>query len=422
MKHLTRSVFFLGLSSLALTGCVNGFWWGAKLPEGVIKPSIKPYEPPVTAPVSAITPEPYVPDPPNTIINAITGQRETTDGKLLRGGATAIAEVMVNAEGQLVDAKTGLPLGYHKDPVTGLLLNDKGEVLKNDSIQNANIGEKVAAPSNLLPASALKAAPASDPNAAVKTAENLRITEIDAGNTVFVETKGLKPETEYIGVLTWPNGTKTTQPLKSTAGGNISGPQGNFIEFAHSGFYNADMTPGEAGIVTGDFKLDIVEKGDGTIAQTINYTVRPRPIIFAVNEASTARTVFFSDRADQVFLHGEGFPANTPVSVWVIRQNCNRFNPLVDGISMEDKVLDNLKNLRFRTNDKGVFDTQIMAWPRREKVDESLVVVGKYFNSDSKYIAAEDVAITDHPTFVIKPGGDYFNAIDPASIIRAPAP
>jgi hypothetical protein len=60
-----------------------------------------------------------------------------------------------------------------------------------------------------------------------------------------------------------------------------------------------------------------------------------------------------------------------------------------------------------------------MAWPTREAVTDSLVVIGKYLNSEHKYVQAEDLAISDHPTFLIKSGADFFGATDPATIIKA---
>jgi hypothetical protein len=285
------------------------------------------------------------------------------------------------------------------------------------TVDQASVGATVALPKDAslkLPVTAL---PSSDPNAAVKTVDGLRVSDVDAGSTLFVETKGLKPSTDYTGTLVWPNGKRTEQPLKSTAGGNIQGAQGNFIEYPHVGFYEAQITPGEPGVVTGDFHVDITEKGASVPTQTIYFSVRPRPVIFAVSDTNHERVVFFSDRPDKVFLHAEGLPPNTLVNLWVVVANINRFTQLQDGMTLDDKVFENLKDLAFRTNAKGVFDTQLLAWPTRQPVTDSLVVIGKYLNSDHKYVQAEDLAISDHPTFLIKSGADFFGATDPSTII-----
>lgn len=420
MQKTLRTLIGASLATLGLSGCVNGFWFGVAPKEGIIKPSIKPYEPPVYAPVTGATPEPYKPDPP-IVINPITGNRENAEtGAVLRGSAQAPALVKVTSTGALVDARTGQATGYHYDPATGHYVNDKGEVLANaTAVEQASFGATVALPKDSglkLPTSDL---PSSDPNAAIKTVDGLRVSDVDAGSTLFLETKGLKPSTDYTGTLIWPNGKRTEQPLKSTAGGNIQGAQGNFIEYPHVGFYEADITPGEPGVVTGDFRVEITEKGATTPTQSVYFSVRPRPVIFSVSDTHHERVVFFSDRPDKVFLHAEGLPPETLVDLWVVVANINRFTQLQDGMTLDDKVFDNLKGLTFRSNAKGVFDAQLMAWPTREAVTDSLVVIGKYLNSEHKYVQAEDLAISDHPTFLIKSGADFFGATDPSTIIKA---
>jgi hypothetical protein len=421
VSNVLRSAFVAGLVTAALAGC-NGQWFGAIGPEGVIKYSPKPYTPPVYAPVTGATPQPFVPDQ-ITRINPLTGQRQNVaTGAVVRGSANAPLQVVLQPDGQLVYSETQKPTGFHKDAITGQIVNDKGELFKNDAVQLAAVGTPLeitledarTAKLNAPPVGA--GAPPSfvgDLSATVTTVEGTRINYVDAGSTIFVETKGLKPSADYVGTLVWPNGVHTVQPLKSTAGGNISGAQGNFIEYPHVGFYEATMVPGQAGVVTGNFRVEISEK-DGPLAQTINFTVRPRPVIFAVSDSNHERVVFFSDRTDQIKLHGEG--------LWVVSANINRFTQLQDGMTLGDKTFEGFRDLRVRTNDVGVFDAPLLSWPTRAAVTDSLVVIGKLYNDSPTYIAAQDIAISDHPTFLIKKGSDFFGAMDPAAIIRAPNP
>ena len=306
-----------------------------------------------------------------------------------------------------------LETGHLIDSVTG------NEVLDSGGKPIVVVGKTLVDPSVV----AAVPLPASAPNAALTTVDGTRVQYIDAGNTLFLETSGLKPTAKYLANTAWPNGHTTSQPFNSDAGGNIDGPQGKFIEFPHTGFYELQLPLDKPGIVAGDYHVDLVEADTKHVAQTVYFHVRARPLIFSTTKTLQERTVFFSDRPDEVYLHGEGLPANALVTVFVIKADVNRFNPLADGTTIADKVFESIGGIRYKADAQGMINERILTWGLRDPVANSLVVIGKYLNSEPTYIAQEDMAIVDHPTFVIKSGKDFFAAVAASgTMIYTPAP
>lgn len=296
---------------------------------------------------------------------------------------------------------TFIPVVFRDPPVvkknaaTGQFINgDTGEVLRG----------------TLEPQPGDPPLPESAPQALVTTTGGVPANYIDAGNSIFVETKGLKPETEYMSTLHWPNGKKTEQAFTSSAGGNIQTALGNFLEFPHVGFHQASVDPNKDSVVAGKYRVEIADKS-GNVVQTIYFAVRARPVLFITNKDNQERSIYFADYSEELFLHGEGFPPESLVNVWVIKGDVNRLNPMTNGLALEDKVLDNLKNIRFQADANGRIHTKLLSWGKRDAVEQSLVVVGKYLNDEPKFVMGEDIAIIDHPTFVIKNSKDYFQAV-----------
>ena len=246
----------------------------------------------------------------------------------------------------------------------------------------------------------------------VRTADGEAANYIYAGNTVFVEASGLTPAKEYRATLKWPNGKTTFQDFKADEGGNCAGPQGKFIEYPHAGFFKIQVKPGENNIVTGQYQVEIVEKATGTPAVTIPFAVKPRPIVFTRDKDLNERTLFFSDASEEIYVHGEGFPPETTVLLWVVQAEVNRLTPMESGLKLEDAVFESRRELAFQTDAKGIIDAPLMAWFTRERVESPLVMVAKYLNSEPTYVAEEDIAISDHPTFLIKTTNEYFGAIN----------
>lgn len=447
-----------GVAALALvTGC-NVFGWGGASPEGIIKPSLKPYQPPVLAPVSDVTPVPFVPDPPmhkdtrtGQLINDQTGAivhgtakdvvlvaAASNLGASLAGGHATIdasklpkvpdgfTAAVDPATGQPIQVagKDGASLFTAVDLTTGGLvtLPDLAPVLDGSGKQVLVNGDTVLNSPVALPS----ALPSSDPKAALKTADGTRVQYIDAGNTLFLETTGLTPNTDYQAKINWPGPAASPlvqdAPFKSDAGGNIDGPSGKFLEFPHTGLFHLQLAAGKSSLITGDFRVDLLEKASQKVVQQVYFHVRPRPLIVATNASLTENTVFFSDRPDEIHFHGEGLPANSYVTVSVIKSDVNRFNALADGTTIQDKLFENLHDLRYHTNAQGVFDERVMAWGTRTPIDNSLVVIGKYLNSEPTFVANEDTAIIDHPTFVIKDGIAYFAAVRAAGELLPASP
>jgi hypothetical protein len=443
-----RTAVGAGLTLAALTGCVNGFLFGAAPKEGIIRPSIKPFEPPVYAPVTGATPEPFKPDPPHLVVDQKSGQLLNGDtGKITSGTAQAhpiIAPDASSNQSLAVAGNASLQVQRAIDSDTGkqITVADKASGTQHpavislesghliDSVTGRDVLDAQGAPVVVTGKTVVDAAtigvqplPASNPNAALTTVDGTRVQYIDAGNTLFLETSGLKPTAKYLANTSWPNGHTTSQPFQSDAGGNISGPQGKFIEFPHTGFYELQLPLDKPGIVTGDYRVDLVEADSKLVAQTVYFHVRPRPLIFATTKGVQERTVYFSDRPDEVYLHGEGLPPNALVTVYVIKADVNRFNPLVDGTSIADKTFENLSGLRYKADAMGMINQKVLTWSTRAAVDTSLVVIGKYLNSEANFRAAEDMAIVDHPTFVIKDGKAFFDALKAVGTpIYTPAP
>lgn len=246
----------------------------------------------------------------------------------------------------------------------------------------------------------------------VRTADGQAANYIYAGNTVFVEANGLTPAKEYRATLKWPNGVTTFQDFKADEGGNCNGPQGKFIEYPHAGFFKTKVKLGENNVVTGEYQVEIVEKATGTHAVTIPFAVKGRPILFTRDKYLNERTLFFADQSEEVYVHGEGFPPETTVLVWIVKADVNRLTPMVDGLKLDDKVFEDRKELAFQTDAKGMIDAPLLAWFTRERVETPLVMVSKFLNSEPTYIANEDIAISDHPTFLIKTTNEYFEAVN----------
>jgi len=245
----------------------------------------------------------------------------------------------------------------------------------------------------------------------VRTADGKAANYIFAGNTIFVEAQGLKPDTEYRATLNWPNGKTTFQDFKADAGGNMVGPQGKFIEYPHAGFFKIQMKPGEKNVIEGQYSVDVAEKASTAKVLNIPFAVKGRPIIFCRDKDLNERTLYFSDQSEQVFLHGEGYPPDTKVLVWLVKAPVNRLTPMEDGMNLADKVFEGKKELAFQTDAKGIIDAPLLAWFTRDRVEDPLVLVSKFLNSDTKYIAEEDVVISDHPTFLIKTTAEFFGAV-----------
>ncbi len=246
----------------------------------------------------------------------------------------------------------------------------------------------------------------------VRTADGEAANYIYAGNTVFVEASGLTPAKEYRATLKWPNGVTTFQDFKADEGGNCTGPQGKFIEYPHAGFFKAKIKVGENNVVTGAYSVEIVEKATGTPAVTIPFAVKGRPILFTRDKYLNERTLYFSDQSEEVYVHGEGFPPATTVLVWIVKADVNRLTPMEDGLKLDDKVFDDRKELTFQTDANGIIDAPLLAWFTRDRVETPLVMVSKFLNSEPTYNANEDIAISDHPTFLIKTTKEYFEAVN----------
>lgn len=254
--------------------------------------------------------------------------------------------------------------------------------------------------------------PASDANASVTTVDGAEVRYVDAGNSLFVDTKGLKPSTVYTGTLIWPNGTTEPQDFNSDANGGIKGVSGNFIEFPHMGFHHMTVSKDSYAAVTGQYKVELRGKADNALAQTIYFAVRKRPVVMVTNANYQEQTVTFSDQPGALYVHASGFQPNAPVSITLIHANVNRLSPMVDGQDMSSNVIDGLTGLRFRADANGNVHQPLMSWTTRDPVADDLVVVAKVYNSLPKFVLNQDTAIIDHPTFVIKNSNDYFASVN----------
>lgn len=317
----------------------------------------------------------------------------TTDGG--PGNGTAGGTTTNTAALPLVNPANGLPVNQ----VTGGLARGTLNPLAGD------------AP---LPAPVVNPA-AGNITTSVRTADGEAANYIYAGNTVFVEASGLTPAKEYRATLKWPNGVTTFQDFKADEGGNCAGVQGKFIEYPHAGFFKTKVKVGENNVVTGAYSVEIVEKATGTPAVTIPFAVKGRPILFTRDKYMNERTLYFSDQSEEVYIHGEGFPPQTTVLVWIIKADVNRLTPMENGLKLDDKVFEDRRELTFQTDAKGIIDAPLLAWFTRERVESPLVMVSKFLNSESTYLENEDIAISDHPTFLIKTTNEYFEAINGAT-------
>jgi hypothetical protein len=254
----------------------------------------------------------------------------------------------------------------------------------------------------------------------VLTADGTPANYFFAGNTVFIEASGLKPGDKYRATLKWPSGKTSMQEFAADEAGNMQGPQGKFIEYPHAGFYNVPVIQGEKVVVTGEFKVELRHVATDQVVGERPFAVRSGPVIFSAgrdrtstleNPIYTQRTLYFSDTFEEVYLHGEGFEPGTQLVVNMVQANVNRQNPMPDGLLMTDKLVQPFTNLTYQCNDKGVFDAKVISWFQREAVKDSMVIIGKYLNDEPNFVRAEDIAITDHPTFLIKNSKEFFDAI-----------
>jgi hypothetical protein len=335
-----------GLALIALvpaSGCKGFFGGPAGTPEGIIRASLKPFDPPVYAPVTGATPVPFVPDPVSIAKNP--------------------------ASGKLVDL------------ATNTVLRGTTSALPGES-----------------------PVPLSDPNVVATTVDGKRVSYIDAGETLLMETSHLAPNKLYNALLTWPNGLVTERDFTSNGEGVISQQQNNAELYPHIGFYRLKVQHNSPSISTGVFKIDI-KQPKLPIEQTLYFRVRPRPVVFVTDADSTDIIHFFYDKPAQLFLHAEGLRPNQKLSAWVIKQRVGYTHPLKDGLTLDDKVFANLANVEYRANDKGVIHQELLSWNQRDAIVGSYVVVGKVLNSLHVYKASEDLGITDHQTFTINASG-----------------
>lgn len=251
----------------------------------------------------------------------------------------------------------------------------------------------------------------------VLTADGTPANYFFAGNTVFIEATGLKPGDKYRATLLWPDGSKTAQEFVADEGGNMTSKQGKFIEYPHAGFYNREVKPGETIAVTGEFKMELRHITTDAVVGERPFAVRTGPIIFtagidrtknAAQPVYTQRTLYFSDTFEEVYLHGEGFEPGTQLVINMIKANVNRQNPMQDGLKLSDKLVQPYVNLTYQCNAKGVFDAKVNAWFKTDPVADSMVVIGKFLNDSDTFVRGEDIAITDHPTFLIKDSKEFF--------------
>ncbi|MDB5100766.1 MAG: hypothetical protein JWM80_5187 [Cyanobacteria bacterium RYN_339] len=402
MKHRQRTLGLMAACALASSGCALFSPGGASETTDKIFHTQEPGRLPVTLqPGAAPSALPVESTGAGAGGNAAAGTGTTTSTTTTSG-----VPIVVPLGFTAPPTQPALPTGVAAIPATGQLVDAAtGRILR---------GTKDALPGEA-------ALPKSDPNSTVTTVDTGAVAYVDAGNTIFVETKGLKPKATYTGTLIWPNGKTTAQDFLASDGGNISSVVGNFIEFPHVGFHHAEVPKDTYGAVTGSYKVELAEKGNATPAQTIFFGVRKRPVLMVTDKDFVEKTVCFSDHNEALFLHGTGFPPNVDVSVSVINDNINRLTPMVDGQPITSKIWENLGGLRFTTDANGNFHQKLISWFFRQPVEGSLVLVGKYLNDADKFVANEDIAIVDHPTFVIKNSKDYFGGIaatDPTALIK----
>ncbi|MEB3223509.1 MAG: hypothetical protein VKS61_15655 [Candidatus Sericytochromatia bacterium] len=286
---------------------------------------------------------------------------------------------------------------------------------------NQQTGDAIRGTVDALPGEKTLATPKPTPiTFTVLTADGTPANYFFAGNTVFIEASGLKAGDKYSATLVWPNGKKTMQEFTADEGGNMQGPQGKFIEYPHAGFYNVSVIQGQKVVVTGEFMVELRHVPTDAVVGERPFAVRPGPVIFSAgrdrrstleNPVYTQRTLYFSDTFEEVYLHGEGFEPGTQLVINMIQANVNRQNPMPDGLLMTDKLVSPFTNLTYQCNDDGVFDAKVNSWFTREAVKDSMVIIGKYLNDSPNFVRAEDIAITDHPTFLIKNSKDFFDAI-----------
>lgn len=282
------------------------------------------------------------------------------------------------------------------NPLTGGIFDSKGHYLR---------GTLFALPDE-------PALPASDPNAQITAVDGSQVSYIDAGNSLFVDTKGLTPNGQYTAVLTFPNGSTESQPFAADANGGIKGVSGNFIEFPHVGFHHITVSQNSYAALTGQYKLELKTSSDNLTAQTMYFYVRKRPVVMVTDSHFQEQTVLFSDQPGQLFVHASGFAPGTLISFTVIHANVNRLSPMTNGQDLSNDVFENLGGLRFKADDNGNVHQPLLSWTTRTPVDDDLVVVAKYLNGQSTYVEGEDVAIIDHPTFVIKDSQAYFASVN----------
>ncbi|MEB3196785.1 MAG: hypothetical protein VKP62_06235 [Candidatus Sericytochromatia bacterium] len=264
----------------------------------------------------------------------------------------------------------------------------------------------------------LSALPGSKVNMRVMTADGVAASYFFPGNTVFVEATGLKPTTKHRVLLKWPNGVESKQEFTADEAGNMQGPQGKFVEYPHTGFYNVAVTPGKSVVVTGEFVLQLIELESNLQVGQVNFAVRKGPIVFAVGldkpvsnpPVYKQRAVYFADFPEEVFLHGEGFQPGQKVVVNMVMADVNRLKPMADGLTIADKVVDPFRDMAFEADANGIFDKKVIAWFKREPVKDSMVIISKFLNDMPTFVRSEDIAITDHPTFLIKDSQEFFAA------------